>query len=145
MLKSIAVVLGSYLLSIVLVFATDPLLSLIFPGEFTKDHVPSNPALLASTACFVVVSILCAWLCAYFALRLLRSVHPPRATCSGSSSSEKSWASPQPSPTGASPGPTGTGYPGCSPGQSAAGSASSSPNAAPPSRPPEQLPLSNCP
>ncbi len=67
MLKSIAVVLGSYLLSIVLVFATNPLLSLIFPGEFAKDHVPSNPALLASTACFVVVSIFCAWVCARFA------------------------------------------------------------------------------
>ena len=67
MLKSIAVVLGSYLLSIVLVFATNPLLSLIFPGEFAKDDVPSNPALMASTAFFVVVSILCAWLCARFA------------------------------------------------------------------------------
>jgi len=78
MLKSIAIVLGSYLLSIVLVFATDPLLSLIFPGDFATGHVPSNPALLASTACFVVVSIFCAWVCAYLALRLLRS-HPPAA------------------------------------------------------------------
>jgi uncharacterized membrane protein len=67
MLKSIAVVLGSYLLSIVLVFASGPLLSLIFPGEFAKDHVPSNPALMASTALFVVVSIFCAWVCARFA------------------------------------------------------------------------------
>jgi hypothetical protein len=67
MLKSIAVVIGSYLLSIVLVFATNPLLSLIFPGEFAKDHVPSNPALMASTGCFVIVSIICAWVCARFA------------------------------------------------------------------------------
>jgi hypothetical protein len=73
MFKSIAVVLGTYLLSVVLVFGTDPLLSLIFPGEFVKDHVPSNPALMASTACFVIVSIFCAWLCAYLALRPLRS------------------------------------------------------------------------
>ena len=145
MFKSIAVVLGSYLLSILLVFATNPLLSLIFPGEFAKDHVPSNPALMASTACFVVVSIFCAWLCAYFALRLLRSGPPPARHVLWFLFSEKSWASPQSFPTGASPGPTGTGYPGSSPGQSAAGSASSSPNAAPLSRPPEQLPLSNCP
>jgi hypothetical protein len=67
MLKSIAVVIGSYLLSIVLVLATDPLLSRLFPGEFDKGHVPSDRALMASTAFFVVVSILCAWLCARFA------------------------------------------------------------------------------
>lgn len=67
MLKSIAVVVGSYLLSVVLVFATDPLLSLLFPEDFVHGHVPSNGALAASTACFVAVSILCAWLCARFA------------------------------------------------------------------------------
>jgi hypothetical protein len=67
MLKSIAVVAGSYLLSVVLVFATNPLLSRIFPGDFIKGHVPSNAALTASTALFVAVSILCAWLCARLA------------------------------------------------------------------------------
>jgi hypothetical protein len=67
MLKSIAVVAGSYLLSIVLVLATDPLLSRLFPGDFVKGQVPSGPALMASTALFVVISILCAWLCARFA------------------------------------------------------------------------------
>ena len=67
MIKSIAVVVGSYLLSIVLVIASDPLLSLVFPGDFAKGSIPSNPALIASTALFVVVSILCAWLCARFA------------------------------------------------------------------------------
>ena len=67
MLKSIAVVVGSYLLSVVLVFASNPLLSLLFPGEFAKDRVPSNAALVASTAFFVVISILCAWICARFA------------------------------------------------------------------------------
>jgi len=70
MLKSIAVVAGSYLLSIVLVLATDPLLSLLFPDDFAKGKVPSNAALMTSTALFVVVSILCAWLCARFAPRL---------------------------------------------------------------------------
>lgn len=67
MLKSIATVAGSYLLSVVLVFATDPLLSKIFPGDFEKGHIPSNNALITSTALFVVVSILCAWICAKFA------------------------------------------------------------------------------
>jgi hypothetical protein len=69
MLKSIAVVAGSYVLSIILVLATDPLLSRIFPGDFVQGRVPSNPALLTSTALFVVISILCAWICARFAPR----------------------------------------------------------------------------
>ncbi len=67
MLKSFAVVIGSYILSIVLVLATDPLLSRIFPGDFEKGRIPSNAALCTSTALFVVVSILCAWVCARFA------------------------------------------------------------------------------
>jgi hypothetical protein len=67
MLKSIAVVLGSYVLSIVLVVCSDPLLSRIFPGDFVRGHVPSDTALMASTACFVIVSIFCAWVCARFA------------------------------------------------------------------------------
>jgi hypothetical protein len=66
-LKFIAVVVGSYLLSVVLVIATDPLLSRLFPGDFEKGRIPSTNALLASTACFAVVSILCAWVCARFA------------------------------------------------------------------------------
>ena len=38
MLKSIGVVVGSYLLSVILVLATDPLLSLMFPGDFVKGQ-----------------------------------------------------------------------------------------------------------
>jgi hypothetical protein len=67
MLKSVAVVVGSYLLSIVLVLCTDPLLSRAFPGDFVKGRIPSDTALAASTALFIVISILCAWLCARFA------------------------------------------------------------------------------
>jgi len=66
-LMSIAVVVGSYLLSVVLVIATDPLLSRLFPGDFEKGRIPSNTALMASTACFAVVSVICAWVCARFA------------------------------------------------------------------------------
>ena len=67
MLKSIGVVVGSYVLSIILVLATDPLLSRLFPGDFVRGHIPSNSALAASTALFVVVSIFCAWVCGRFA------------------------------------------------------------------------------
>jgi len=67
MLKSIAIVVGSYLLSIVLVLGTDPILSHLFPGQWTKGSIPSTAALAASTAFFVIVSIFCAWLCARFA------------------------------------------------------------------------------
>jgi hypothetical protein len=67
MLKSIGVVFGSYVLSVVLVLATDPLLSRLFPGDFVKNRIPSGAALMASTAFFIVISIFCAWLCARFA------------------------------------------------------------------------------
>jgi hypothetical protein len=67
MLKSIAVVVGSYVLSIVLVLCSDPILSRLFPGDFVRGRVPSNNALMASTTCFVIVSIFCAWVCARFA------------------------------------------------------------------------------
>ncbi len=67
MLKSIAVVAGSYVLTIVLVLGTDPLLSRLFPGDFVRGQNPSSTALLASTGLFVIISILCAWVCARFA------------------------------------------------------------------------------
>lgn len=67
MLKSIADVIGCYLLSVILVIATDPLLSRLFPGDFVRGRVPSNTALMASTGFFIVISIFCAWLCARFA------------------------------------------------------------------------------
>ncbi len=67
MLKSLGVVLGCYFLSVALVVGTDPLLSRLFPGDFARGHVPSNNALRASTAFFVLISILCAWICARFA------------------------------------------------------------------------------
>jgi hypothetical protein len=66
-LKSIAIVIGSYLLSVIFVLVSDPLLSRVFPGEFVSGRVPSNTGLVASTAFFIVVSILCAWVCARFA------------------------------------------------------------------------------
>jgi hypothetical protein len=67
MLKSVAVVVGSYVLSVVLVLCSDPLLSRVFPVDFVKGHIPSNTPLIASTAFFAVISIFCAWVCARFA------------------------------------------------------------------------------
>ena len=66
MIKSILVVVGSYLLSVVLVLCSDPLLSALFPGDFAKGHVPSDGALAASTGLFIAISVLCAWICARF-------------------------------------------------------------------------------
>ena len=39
----------------------------LFPGDYVRGHIPSNAALLASTALFVVFSIVTAWTCARFA------------------------------------------------------------------------------
>src|SRR5207253_8181101 len=66
MLKSILVVVGTYVLSVVLVLCSDPLLSALFPGDFVKGRVPSDTALATSTALFILISLLCAWLCARF-------------------------------------------------------------------------------
>ncbi|HEY8975037.1 MAG TPA: hypothetical protein VIN75_12515 [Burkholderiaceae bacterium] len=69
MLKSILVVASSYVLSVVLVLCSDPLLTALFPGDFVSGHVPSDKALVASTALFVAISLSCAWLCARFSPR----------------------------------------------------------------------------
>lgn len=66
MLKSILVVVGSYVLSVALVLCSGPLLASLFPGEFVDGHVPSDTALGASTALFIAISLSCAWLCARF-------------------------------------------------------------------------------
>jgi len=42
MVKSGAVVVGSYLLSVVLVLATDPLLTRVFPGILFVDAFPAT-------------------------------------------------------------------------------------------------------
>ncbi len=67
MLKSIAVVVGSYMLSILLVMASGPLVSWLFPGNFGPDQIPATAALILSTALFIGISILCAWVCGHFA------------------------------------------------------------------------------
>ena len=66
MLKSILVVAGAYVLSIMLVLCSDPLLTALFPGDFVDGRIPSDKALAASTGLFILISLLCAWLCARF-------------------------------------------------------------------------------
>ncbi len=57
MIKSIAVVAGSYLLSVVLVMATNPLLSRIFPGQFADGQIPSTAALLTGRSVRTVMGL----------------------------------------------------------------------------------------
>lgn len=65
--KSILSVLGSYVLSIVLVMATDPLLHALFPNDYRQGQTIPDGLLWLSTALFTVISILCAWVCAKLA------------------------------------------------------------------------------
>jgi hypothetical protein len=67
MLKSVAVVLGCYALSFVLVLLTDPLLSHMFPGDFVRGQIPSRNPLIVSTCLFFLISAFGAWLCAGWA------------------------------------------------------------------------------
>lgn len=64
LLKSIASVAGSYVLSIVLVRLSDPLLHALFPKDYVQGKPIPDTLLWVSTALFVLVSILCAWICA---------------------------------------------------------------------------------
>lgn len=66
-LKSLLSVLGSYVLSIVLVMATDPLLHAVFPNDYRQGQTIPDGLLWLSTALFTVISILCAWVCAKLA------------------------------------------------------------------------------
>lgn len=67
MLRLLAAVLISYCLSVALVLATDPLLTRIFPADYIAGRIPSTAALATSTAFFILISILCAALCAWIA------------------------------------------------------------------------------
>lgn len=71
--KSILSVLGAYALSIVLVMATDPLLSALFPNDYKKGQPIPDSLLWLSTALFTVISILCAWVCAKLAPSKVRA------------------------------------------------------------------------
>jgi hypothetical protein len=71
--KSILSVLGSYALSVVLVWATDPLLAALFPNDYKKGQMIPDGLLWLSIALFTVVSILCAWVCAKLAPSKVRT------------------------------------------------------------------------
>jgi len=63
-LKSIACVGGSYILSIVLVLLSDPLLGALFPNDYVRGKPIPDSLLWASTGFFVLAAIFCAWVCA---------------------------------------------------------------------------------
>jgi hypothetical protein len=65
--KSLLSVLGSYLLSMVLVMATDPLLNALFPNDYKRGQTIPDWLLWVSTALFAVISVVCAWVCAKLA------------------------------------------------------------------------------
>ncbi len=71
--KSALSILGSYVLSIVLVMATDPLLNLLFPNDYKKGHTIPDSLLVVSTVLFTVIAILCAWVCAKVAPAKVRT------------------------------------------------------------------------
>lgn len=63
-LRSTASILGSYVLTILLVVLSDPLLHALFPKDYVAGKPIPDTLLWVSTAIFFVVSIFCAWLCA---------------------------------------------------------------------------------
>jgi hypothetical protein len=65
--RSILSVLGSYVLSVVLVMATDPLLHALFPNEYKAGQTIPDSLLWLSTFCFILISIACSWVCANLA------------------------------------------------------------------------------
>ncbi|HEY6446143.1 MAG TPA: hypothetical protein VIY53_06765 [Acidobacteriaceae bacterium] len=62
-LRSIASVVGCYLVVFCLVLLSDPLLERIFPGQYVRGQVPPTFLLWISAAVFAVASILGGWLC----------------------------------------------------------------------------------
>jgi hypothetical protein len=65
--KSLLAVLGSYVLSIVLVILTDPLLHALAPDQYQRGKPIPTALLLVSTALFALIAVLCAWICARLA------------------------------------------------------------------------------
>jgi hypothetical protein len=65
--KSLLSILGSYVLSMVLVLATDPLLNALFPNDYKRGQAIPDWLLCVSTALFAVISVVCAWVCAKLA------------------------------------------------------------------------------
>lgn len=62
-LRSVASVLGCYIVVFCLVLASGPLLARLFPGQYVQGKVPPAFLLLISAAIFGIASILGGWLC----------------------------------------------------------------------------------
>jgi nitrate/nitrite transporter NarK len=63
LLRSIASVVVSYIVVYGIVFASDPILSHLFPAQYVSGKVPPTFLIWVSTAIFAVASILGGWLC----------------------------------------------------------------------------------
>ena len=62
-LRSIGSVVLSYVVVYLFIVLSDPVLSRLFPGQYTRDKVPPTFLLLIGTAIFAVTSILGGWIC----------------------------------------------------------------------------------
>jgi hypothetical protein len=62
-LRSIASVLGSYLVVFALVSLSDPAIAHLFPGQYVRGKVPPDALLWLSTGVFAFASFLGGWLC----------------------------------------------------------------------------------
>jgi len=67
LLRSVAAVVVSYIVVYGIVFASDPILTILFPGQYVSGKVPPTFLLWVSTAIFALASILGGWLCVLLA------------------------------------------------------------------------------
>jgi hypothetical protein len=67
LLRSVASVVLSYVVVYGIVFASDPVLTHLFPGQYVSGKVPPTFLIWISTAIFAVASIFGGWLCVVLA------------------------------------------------------------------------------
>jgi len=67
LLRSVAAIVVSYIVVYGIVFASDPILTILFPGQYISGKVPPTFLLWVSTAIFALASILGGWLCVLLA------------------------------------------------------------------------------
>jgi nitrate/nitrite transporter NarK len=67
LLRSVAAIVASYIVVYGIVFASDPILALLFPGQYVSGKVPPTFLLWLTTAIFALASILGGWLCVLLA------------------------------------------------------------------------------
>jgi nitrate/nitrite transporter NarK len=63
LLRSVASVVLGYIVVYGIVFASDPVLARLFPGQYVQGKVPPTYLMWISTAIYALASILGGWLC----------------------------------------------------------------------------------